>query len=301
MNHYTHLIKTENFSRDWLEGKLFPLCEDFHQFSSTSEMFHGKSLYSLFYEPSLLTRTSFERAINLLGGQAYHTEDASQFFPVSSPSFIDNVLNIIASMHIDVVVLRNSDEGVTERAMLTNSVHVINGGSRDDHPTQALADLYTIDRHLGSIDDIKVAIIGRLEHRNVNALLKGLALFKGIHVDLVPLSGQVSPEVMEYCVKKGVSFNVRKDMEVPDNVNVVYLNAPRTLSHAQLLRNRNSLNVKIDAHFMENLPEESIVMDPMQRSEDFPVEVDDDRLVFYKQSENGLVVRMATLYELLKN
>ena len=267
MNHYTHLIKTENFSRDWLEGKLFPLCEDFHQFSSTPEMFHGKSLYSLFYEPSLLTRTSFERAINLLGGQAYHTEDASQFFPVSSPSFIDNVLNILASMHIDVVVLRNSDEGVTERAMLTNSVHVINGGSRDDHPTQALADLYTIDRHLGSIDDIKVAIIGRLEH----------------------------------CVKKGVSFNVRKDMEVPDNVNVVYLNAPRTLSHAQLLRNRNSLNVKIDAHFMENLPEESIVMDPMQRSEDFPVEVDDDRLVFYKQSENGLVVRMATLYELLKN
>ena len=57
----------------------------------------GRSVYCLFYEPSFLTRTSFERAIELLGGQAYHTEDASQFFPVRTPSYVDNIVNILAS------------------------------------------------------------------------------------------------------------------------------------------------------------------------------------------------------------
>ena len=52
----------------------------------------------------MLTRTSFERAIGLLGGQAYHTEDASQFFPVTTPNYVDNVINILASLHIDTVV-----------------------------------------------------------------------------------------------------------------------------------------------------------------------------------------------------
>ena len=139
----------------------------------------GKALYCLFYEPSFLTRTSFERAAGLLGGEAHHTEDASQFFPVHNPRNIDDITSILASLQIDVVVIRTGDANVIERAAAVDAVPVINGGSPNDHPTQALADLYTLHREIGGIDGKTVAIVGRPEHRNVSALLTGLAMFDG--------------------------------------------------------------------------------------------------------------------------
>ena len=73
-----HLTKTTHLTREWVEGTLFPLCDQIRNSDSVPASMTGKALYCLFYEPSFLTRTSFERAVGLLGGQAYHTEDASQ-------------------------------------------------------------------------------------------------------------------------------------------------------------------------------------------------------------------------------
>ena len=252
-------------------------------------------MYSLFYEPSLLTRTSFERAMGLLGGQIYHTEDASQFFPVSNASHIDNVIKILASMRIDVVVLRSSAPGVVERAEFADSLAVINGGSADDHPTQALADLYTLQRELGGIDGVNVAVVGRLEHRNVNALLRGLALFDDISVTLIAASGGVDPDVLHYCRQRGMSVSLENDLDALHAADAIYLNAPRTVAHARLLRSRGTLSLRIDGDFMAKLKSNCIILDPMQRSGDFAVEVEDDRLAFYRQSENALVMRMAIL------
>lgn len=258
----------------------------------------GLALYSLFYEPSLLTRTSFERAMGLLGGQVYHTEDASQFFPVSNASHMDNVIKLLASMRIDVVVLRSSAPGVVERAEFADALAVINGGSADDHPTQALADLYTLQRELDGIDGVNVAVVGRLEHRNVNALLRGLALFDNIKVTLLPVSGGVDPDVISHCRETGVCVSIESDVESLHLADAIYLNAPRTLAHAQLLRSRGAFSIRIDGDFMDNLKSRCIIMDPMQRSGDFAVEVEDDRLAFYRQSENGLVMRMAILADM---
>ena len=258
----------------------------------------GLALYSLFYEPSLITRTSFERAMGLLGGQVYQTEDASQFYPVSNASHIDNVINILASLRIDVVVLRSSAPGVVERAEFADALAVINGGSEDDHPTQALADLYTLKRELGGIDGVHVAVVGRLEHRNVNALLRGLALFENVRVSLIPVSGGVDPDVLSHCRQQGMCIDTERDASALKMADAIYLNAPRTLAHVQLLRSRGAFNLRIDSDFMASLKSHCIIMDPMQRSGDFAVEVEDDRLAFYRQSENALVMRMAILADI---
>ena len=233
--------------------------------------------------------------MGLLGGQIYHTEDASQFFPVSNASHIDNVIKILASMRIDVVVLRSSAPGVVERAEFADSLTVINGGSADDHPTQALADLYTLQRELGGIDGVNVAVVGRLEHRNVNALLRGLALFDDISVTLIAASGGVDPDVLNYCRQRGMCVNLENDLDTLQAADAIYLNAPRTVAHARLLRSRGALSLRIDGDFMAKLKPHCIILDPMQRSGDFAVEVEDDRLAFYRQSENALVMRMAIL------
>ena len=300
MSAFRHLTATTGLDRTWIESQLFPLCEELRRGDDVDDRLRGRTLYCLFYEPSFLTRTSFERAIGLLGGQAYHTEDASQFFPVRTPNYVDNIINILASLHINLVVLRSSDAGVVQRAEQADAMPVINGGSMDDHPTQALADLYTLHRELGGVDGKQIAIVGRLEHRNVNALLKGLSLFSDVRVTLIPFSGHVDPAVITYCESKGVELVTEKDIHVVSAADAIYLNGPRTLAHVQLLRSRNSFNLRIDGQFMSMLRPHCVILDPMQRSGDFSVEVQDARLAFYRQAENALFVRMAVLDQLLR-
>ena len=299
MRAFRHLTSTKQMDRTWIESEILPLCEDFRRGKGLNQTLNGDALYCLFYEPSFLTRTSFERAVGLLGGVAYHTEDASQFYPVRTPSHIDNIIHFLASLHMDVVVLRSSDEGVVDRAAQTDAVPVINGGSLDDHPTQALADICTLHRELGDVDGINIAVVGRLEHRNVSALLTGLALYDNVTATLIPFSGQVDPSVTSYCEERGMELVSTTEVEAVEQTDAIYLNAPKTVAHAQILRSRSPLNIRFNEEFMSRLRPHCIIMDPMQRSGDFTVEVQDPRFALYRQSENALFVRMAVLARLL--
>ena len=295
MARHRHLIETGDLERGWVEGELFQVCDRMRSETEVEPVMRGRALYCLFYEPSFLTRTSFERAAGLLGGEAHHTEDASQFFPVHTPSYIDNIINILGSLKIDLVVLRTGDDEVVARAAATDAMPVVNGGSSRDHPTQALADLYSIRRELGQIDGTTVAVVGRLEHRNVNALLKGLAMFEAVRVILVPFSGQVPDDVVDHCRERGLKLETHKEIEAVSEADAIYLNGPRTVAHMQLLRSRNSGNLRIDEQFMAMLKPHCVIMDPMQRSGDFSIEVEDRRLAFYRQAENALYIRMAVI------
>ena len=300
MSNFQHLTQTAQLDRSWIESDLFPQADRLRERPPGKGDLAGRALYCLFYEPSFLTRTSFERAMTMLGGEAHHTEDASQFFPVSTANYVDNVIGMLASLHMDVVVLRASDPGVVETAAAADALPIINGGSLDDHPTQALADLYTIRRELGRIDGVEVAVVGRLEHRNVNALLRGLALFEGVKITAVPFSGQVDPAVVAYCEGRGVTFETADEIDAVREVDAIYLNGPRTVAHVQLLKSRSSFNLRIDAEFMSKLRPHCVVLDPMQRSGDFDFDTQDDRLAFYRQAENALFLRMAVLSGLLE-
>ena len=294
-----HLISTKQLDRAWVEDELFAACERIRAAGAAGDALRGQSLYCLFYEPSFLTRTSFERAIGLLGGAAYHTEDASQFFPVRTPNFIDHTIEMLASLHVDLVVLRCGEAGAVDRAAEVDAIPIVNAGSDSDHPTQALGDVYTLHRELGGVDGAHVAVVGRLDHRNVNALLMGLALFEGVSVTLVPLSGRADPAVVEHCEARGMQLTTETDTEAVREADAIYLNAPRTVAHADLLRSRGYMRVRIDADFMSMLKPGCVILDPMQRGGDFPIEVEDGRLAFYRQAENGLFVRMALLSHML--
>ena len=299
MGTFRHVASTKQFSREWMVSELFPQCEELRASTTNGHQLAGKSLYCLFYEPSFLTRTSFQRAIELLGGVSYQTEDASQFFPIRTTGNIGNIIGNLASMRIDVVVLRSSDPGVMDRAVEADSLPVVNGGSLDDHPTQALADLVTVQNDLKRIDGLHIAFVGRLEHRNVNAFLMGLAQFEDVKATLIPFSGQADPDVVSYCEDKGMELSTADDMAALAEVDAIYLNGPRTVAHAQLMKDRGRLNLRIDDEFMSTLQPHCVILDPMQLSGDFAVEVEDERLAFYRQTENALFVRMAVLSQML--
>jgi aspartate carbamoyltransferase catalytic subunit len=295
-----NLTFTSDLDRAWVEEVLFPRCDSLADRRQAGTELSGRALYCLFYEPSFITRASFERAMGLLGGECYLTENASQSFPVTTPNYIDNVVGILQSLRIDAVVIRSSESGVMAKAASAGVLPVVNGGGALDHPTQALADLYTLKRELGRVDGLHVAVVGRLEHRNVNALLTGLSMFDGVTVTALPFSGGIDPEVARLCAERGVQIKTAEDPGEVTSADVVYLNAPRTVAHAQLLGTRGAPALTIDAEFMAKLKSEAIVMNPMQRSGDFAIVAGDDhRLAYYRQSEYALVARMAVLAELL--
>ena len=301
MNSLRHLTSTSQIDREWVESTLFPLCDQVRSGTSRPDALRGRAIYCLFYEPSFLTRTSFERAVEILGGAAYFTEDASQFFPINTPRYVDNVIGLLASMRMDLVVLRSSERGVLDTATGADSLPIVNGGSEDDHPTQALADVYTLHDEVGGVDGRNIAVVGRLEHRNVSALLRGLAMFDDVRVTLMPFSGQASPDVVGYCEERGVRFEVvdAADTRPLSEMDAIYLNGPRTLAHAELLRSRGANSLRIDEDLMSRLKAGCIILDPMQRSGDFDVQVQDTRLAFYRQAGNALAVRMALLLQML--
>ncbi len=294
-----HLTSTEQIDRAWIEDVLIPACDEYRAGNSHADALKGKALYCLFYEPSFVTRTSFERAAGMLGADALHTEDASQFFPVTTANYIDNVIDMLASLHIDLVALRSSDPGVVETAAAADAIPVINAGSAVDHPTQALTDVYTLRRELGRLDGLRVAAVGRLEHRNVNALLVALSLFDDVSVDLLPFSGRIDPAVESHCRERGLTLTLLDSADGLSEADAVYLNGPRTVAHAQLLKSRGAFDLNIDAEFMSGLKPDCPVLDPMQRSGDFEVSTTDNRLAFYRQAENSLYVRMAVLVKML--
>ena len=102
----------------------------------------------------------------------------------------------------------------------------------------------------------------------------------------------------EIATMKRESLEIFENIESALDVDAIYLNAPRTAAHINLLKSRNSFNLKINSKFMSSLRPHCIVLDPMQRSEDFEISVQDNRLAFYRQAENALYVRMGVVLNL---
>lgn len=297
-----HLIDTRQLSRPWLEEELFPRCDSLRTGYGAERTLLGRALYCLFYEPSFLTRTSFERAMSLLGGHVQFTEDATQFFPARNRTCIEDTIKFLASLHFDIAVVRTSEPGAVEDAARADIISVINGGSDFDHPTQALLDIYSLRRELGAVDGIKIAVLGRVNHRNVNALLMALGLYRDVKVVLVPFTGQANVEVLEYCREAGMSVTVESCLTpFARELDAIYLNGAETAAHAQLVADRNLARVKVDRSLLQEVRQDCVILDPMQHTEPLITDNGDSRWAGYRQAENGLFVRMALLSEMLSN
>ena len=296
-----HLTDTRQLTRQWMEEDIFPLADSLREERWPEKALQGRALYCLFYEPSFLTRTTFERAMTLLGGYVQFTEDASQFFPVRTVSYVEDTIRFLASLHFDVVVLRSSQSGVLSSAAEANVLPIINGGSDTDHPTQALLDLYTLRQELGEIDGIFLAVVGRVNHRNVNALLMSLTQYRNVRVVVVPFSGTVNHDVLEFCHEGGVKVSVENSISsYTQELDAVYLNGAETAAHAQLLVDRNMVKVRIDEDLLRHLRKDCVILYPTQRMEPWILANADKRWAGYRQAENGLYVRMALLQDMLK-
>ncbi len=260
----------------------------------------GKIMASLFYEPSTRTRFSFESAMLRLGGSVITTENAREFSSAAKGETLEDSIAVV-NYYADLIVMRHYEMGASERASKVSSVPIINAGDGPgQHPTQALLDLYTIQRELGYIDNITIAMVGDLKNgRTVRSLAYLLGKYTGITIVFVsPQELGISPDIKSYLEKHHVAYSEVEDLEsvLPD-VDVVYqtrIQKERFESEESYLKHKGRYVITLKQVAL--LKPTAIIMHPLPRVDEIAPEVDGSpHAAYFKQAKYGVLVRMALL------
>src|SRR5438105_7656045 len=209
-----HVLDARQFTRDWLEGVLFPAALEVQQ-TPVERIQHrlaGKRLFYLFYEPSTRTRVSFEMAATLLGATVHGIDSHEQY---SQDERLEDRVRVLNEYPHDFLLIRYDQEGGASRAAAVSRVPVINAGDGPgQHPTQALLDAYTLWRELGRLDGLRIALVGDLSYqRSTNSLAYLLAQFSELRVYLVsPQLLRIRHEVRDHLAASGARIQEVADL-----------------------------------------------------------------------------------------
>jgi aspartate carbamoyltransferase catalytic subunit len=261
----------------------------------------GRIMASLFYEESTRTRFSFETAMLRLGGSVISTENARQFSSVSKGETLEDTIRIING-YADVIVLRHYESGAAQRAANVSRVPIVNAGDgTGQHPTQAFLDLYTIEKELGHIDDITIAVVGDLANgRTVRSLCYLLAKYRNVKVFMVaPGVVRMREDIKEYLCRHDVWFREESDLRaIAPHIDVLYqtrIQKERFGDRTEDYLAARGIYV-VDLELLRLMKSDSIVMHPLPRVDEIATEVDGDpRASYFRQAQNGLYIRMALL------
>jgi aspartate carbamoyltransferase catalytic subunit len=297
-----HVIEAQDFSRGMLE-QLFRLASEMENVSRAgrSSVLAGKIMASLFYEESTRTRFSFESAMHKLGGAVISTENAKQFSSVSKGETLEDTIRILNG-YADLIVLRHYESGSAKRAAEVSKVPVINAGDgTGQHPTQAFLDLYTIQKELGEIDGISIAVVGDLANgRTVRSLCYLLTKYRDIHIYMVaPDVVRMRDDIKGYLARHDVLFNEESNLlEVAGKVDVLYqtrIQKERFGGREEEYQQARGVYV-VNRAVLDRMKADAIIMHPLPRVDEIDPEIDDDtRAAYFRQAQNGVYVRMALL------
>jgi aspartate carbamoyltransferase catalytic subunit len=305
----SHILSVKQFERPDVE-RIFAVADSMEPYAhrrKVTKVLDGAILGSMFFEPSTRTRVSFGSAFNLLGGEVRETTGFENSAIAKGESLYDTAR--VLSGYSDVIAMRHPAEGSVAEFAAASRVPVINGGDgSNEHPSQALLDLYTIKSELAGrgrgIDQLRIAMVGDLRHgRTVHSLCKLLCLFDRIQVVLVsPRELAMPGDIVESL--RAAGHQVLESEQLEDSiahVDIVYstrIQEERFSSQeeADLYRGRFRLNQSIYTHHCEP---NTVIMHPLPRdSRDNARELDDDlndnpNLAIFRQTDNGVLVRMA--------
>ncbi len=304
-----HILSVKDFSLE-LISELFHVAEQMRPYATrkkVTRVLEGAILGNMFFEPSTRTRVSFGCAFNLLGGEVRETTGLSTSALAKGESLYDTAQ--VLSGYSDVICMRHPDAFSVEEFAKGSRVPVINGGDGpNEHPTQALLDLFTIKKELESqqkdLQELSLTMLGDLKHgRTVHSLCQLLSLFSGLKIQLVSPQALAMPtQYVDMLENAGhqVQLIDKLDDALP-NANVIYqtrIQEERFASQeeANLYRGYFRLNKKI---YHEHCQPKAVIMHPLPRdSRNDANELDNDLnhepgLAIFRQTDNGILVRMA--------
>ena len=269
-----------------------------------SQKCRGKQLATLFFEPSTRTRLSFEAAMYELGGNVLGVSEAQSSSASKGESVADTVR--VVSCYADIIAMRHPKEGAPLVAAMNATVPVINAGDGGhNHPTQTLADLLTIWREKGRLDNLVIGLCGDLKFgRTVHSLIAAMSRYSNVKFVLISpdelrLPGYIRKDVME---RNGIAYEETTDLlEAMPSLDVLYMTRvqkERFFNEADYIRLKDSYVLTPEK--MKSAREDMCVMHPLPRVNEISVAVDKDpRAAYFRQVLNGKYMRMALIMKLL--
>ena len=297
-----HIIEAQQFDVPTLQ-KLFEVAEQMEKVVERGGItdYHNRIMATLFYEPSTRTRFSFETAMRRLGGDVISTENAGEFSSAAKGETLEDTIRILNG-YADVIVIRHKEVGSARRAAAVSRVPILNAGDgAGQHPTQALLDLYTIRKEIGSIDGLRIAMVGDLANgRTVRSLAYLLSKFSDVKMYFVaPPLLKMKEDILEHLREHHVWFTEESALDkVLPEVDVVYQTRVQKERFGDRIADYEKCRgvYVINSETLRRMKTKSIVMHPLPRLDEITMEVDaDPRAAYFRQAQNGLYVRMALL------
>ena len=304
-----HFINTEELTRREIDG-LIELSEMVAAKPQTyANALKGKIVATIFFEPSTRTRLSFESAILKLGAGLISTENGAESSSARKSETIEDTVKVLSG-YADAIVMRHTDNNSVIRAASVSPVPVINGGSGSSaHPSQSLLDAYTIKRHKGTLDGVKLAVCGDLKlGRTANSLIKLLSKYDGLQVWALSVVGmELTPDVVEFMEQNKIPYNVCESFDdIPKDVDVIYMTRfqkERADDGLNVWTRANTVNpasLILTPQVVKRFSDSTIVLHPLPRVDEIDMEIDNDpRAKYFEQAHNGVPTRMAVLLKVL--
>jgi aspartate carbamoyltransferase catalytic subunit len=269
-----------------------------------TEKCRGKKLATLFFEPSTRTRLSFEAAMYELGGNVIGFSEANSSSAAKGESVADTAK--IISCYADIIAMRHPKEGAPLVAAMNASIPVINAGDGGhNHPTQTLADLLTIYREKGRLDNLTIGFCGDLKFgRTVHSLIEAMSRYTGIRIVLISPDELKLPSYLkkDMLKAKGIPYIQTTNLEeVMPELDVLYMTRvqkERFFNEEDYLRLKDSYILTPDKLY--NAKADLSILHPLPRVNEISVAIDSDpRACYFRQALNGKFMRMALILKLL--
>lgn len=299
-----HLIDSTDLSVEEIDSILDLAQDIINDKEKYSEVCKGKKLATLFFEPSTRTRLSFEAAMMELGGNVLGFSSADSSSATKGESVGDTVR--VVSCYADIIAMRHPKEGAPMYASMVSGVPIINAGDGGhNHPTQTLADLLTIKREKGRLNNFTIGMCGDLKFgRTVHSLIKALSRYEGIKFVLISPNELRVPNyiITEIFEKNNIEYKEVSSMEeVMGELDILYMTRvqkERFFNEADYIRLKDTYI--LDKGKLKNAKDDLAILHPLPRVNEISVEIDDDpRACYFKQVLNGKYVRMALIMTLL--
>lgn len=298
-----HVLKAQQFTPELMSlifnraAELQGAMHTPQKHQKVGHLLDGGMLFTIFYEPSTRTRMSFAAAGQHLGMQVVGTENAREFSSATKGETLEDSIRVLCEYQPSAIVLRHHEDQAAERAAKVSTVPIINAGDgAGQHPTQALLDMYTIQKELGRTENLKVVIGGDLLHgRTARSLSYLLAKFKGNQIYYVsPKELQIGEDIKLHLKEAGVEFIETEDLDsvLPEADVVYWTRIQKERFDSSKIKN----SYHISKSHLKLMKQKSIIMHPLPRVDEIATEVDaDPRAAYFRQAGNGMYVRMALI------
>ncbi len=304
-----HILSVAQFDRDDIEH-VFAAADDLRPYAMRTRItrvLQGAILSNMFLEPSTRTRISFGCAFNLLGGEVRETTEVKASSLAKGESLHDTAR--VLSGYSDLIVMRHPEPGSVAEFAAASRVPVINGGDGpNEHPSQALLDLYTIKQELAGrgkgIDGLRIALIGDLRYgRAVHSLCRLLGCYDSIQYNLVSPPGlDIPANIADELIHRG--HGVRSFHQFEEgihNVDILYVTRTQeerfpNQEEADRYRGLFRLNQRI---YTQHCEPNTVIMHPLPRdsrsaAQELDADLDENpNLAIFRQTDNGVIIRMA--------